>query len=374
MLFPYAYVPHQMDRMQEFIDCIFFEVWCKAPIGLVFHPELFEGNLDLKEVMSEFGFSAKAPESGKTFYKEVKKIYELFAMLSAQEIEQFKCWYQGNNDLEKVCANEPTVQLVRYADIEANYPDLTEQLASFFKGLYSRLGLADLRAKIGDIDNHYKAFSKVNNIGKCPFCGIGELLGANHTPREAYDHYLPKALYPFNSANFKNLVPACHHCNSSYKTSKDPTYTPKDPAGATLRRKVFFPFAKVHTGIDIKVTLPHGDLEKMAPAEIALSFGPAGSAQQIDTWKDVYGIEERYRAKLLGVDGKAWLVEVLDEWRWNEQSAGAEGKPPEKYLQDISQHTQKSPYANGNFLKHSFLQGCKAIGLFDAGEQVGAAA
>jgi len=374
MLFPYAYVPHQMDRMQEFIDFIFFEVWCKAPVGMVFHPDLFEGNLDLKEVMSEFGFSAKAPASGREFYKEVKKIYELVAMLSAQEIEQFKCWYQGNNDVEKVCANDPTVQVVRYADIEANYPNLTEQLASFFKGLYSRLGLADLRAKIGDIDDHYKAFSKVNKIGKCPFCGIGELFGANHTPREAYDHYLPKALYPFNSANFKNLVPACHHCNSSYKTSKDPTYTPKDPAGATMRRKVFFPFAKVHSGIDIKVTLPHGDLENMTPAEIDLSFGPAGSAQQIDTWKHVYGIEERYRATLLGVDGKAWLVEVLDEWRWNEKSAGAEGKPPEKYLQDVSRHTQKSPYANGNFLKHSFLQGCKAVGLFDTVKQVGAVA
>ncbi len=24
---------------------------------------------------------------------------------------------------------------------------------------------------------------------------------------EAYDHYLPKSLYPFNSINFRNLVP-----------------------------------------------------------------------------------------------------------------------------------------------------------------------
>jgi hypothetical protein len=374
MLFPYTYVPHQMDRVQEFIDYIFFEIWCKAPVGLVFHPDLFDGNLDLKEVMSEFGFSAKAPASGKAFYKEVKEIYELFAKLPAQEIEQFKCWYQGNNDLEKVCANDPTAQVVRYADIEANYPKLTEQLASFFKELYSRLSLADLHAKIGDIDDHYKAFSKINRIGKCPFCGIDDLLGANHTPRDAYDHYLPKALYPFNSANFKNLVPACHHCNSSYKTSKDPIYTPKDAAGATLRRKAFFPFSTTHPVIDIKVTLPHLDLQKMTPAEVAISFGPSEVADQIETWKNVYGIVERYRAKLLGGDAMAWLVEVLDEWRWNEESAGVDGKPPEKYLREVSRHAVNSPYANGNFLKHSFLQSCKAVGLFDAGKQVGAAA
>lgn len=29
MLFPYIYVPHQMEKMQEFIDFIFYAVWCK---------------------------------------------------------------------------------------------------------------------------------------------------------------------------------------------------------------------------------------------------------------------------------------------------------------------------------------------------------
>lgn len=82
MLFPYTYVPHQMERMQTFIDFIFHDVWCKAPIGLVFHPDLFEDNPDLKEVMVEFGFSAQAADRGKVFYKDVKAIYELFASLA----------------------------------------------------------------------------------------------------------------------------------------------------------------------------------------------------------------------------------------------------------------------------------------------------
>lgn len=95
----------------------------------------------------------------------------------------------------------------------------------------SLLDLAALRAKIGDIDDHYQTFVQTNKAGKCPFCGINDLLGEYHSKREAYDHYLPKALYPFNSINFRNLVPACHHCNSSYKTSKDPAYTQKTPPG-----------------------------------------------------------------------------------------------------------------------------------------------
>ena len=38
----------------------------------------------------------------------------------------------------------------------------------------------------------------------CPFCGLGDIKGVHHTKRETYVHYLPKALYPFNSINFRN--------------------------------------------------------------------------------------------------------------------------------------------------------------------------
>lgn len=223
------------------------------------------------------------------------------------------------------------------------------------------------------IDDHYQAFVTTNKGGKCPFCGINDLLGEYHSNRDAYDHYLPKALYPFNSINFKNLVPACHHCNSSYKTSKDPAHKSKDPTGEILRRKVFYPFSRAPHVIDLQVTLQHADIENLIPTDINLAFGPANIAEQIDTWKDVYGIVERYRGKLLGGDGKAWLVEVLDEWRWSDETAGAEGKKPDEYLRDVHRHTHKSPYANANFLKNSFLQGCKTAGLFDPIQKVGGA-
>ena len=261
MLFPYTYVPHQMEKMQTFIDFIFHEVWCKAPIGLVFHPDLFGGNPDLKEVMVDFGFSTQAAERGKAFYKDVKAIYDLFASLSPQEIDRFKQWYQGNNDLEKVCANDPATHLARYADIAVNHKDLADQLGTFFKGLYSQslLDLVALRAKIGDIDDHYQTFVQTNKAGKCPFCGIGDIKGDHHSKREAYDHYLPKALYPFNSINFRNLVPACHECNSTYKLSKDPS---RNPAG---RRKAFYPFAAAAQAIDIQVAL-HTPGIRPAPA------------------------------------------------------------------------------------------------------------
>lgn len=365
MLFPYTYVPHQMEKMQKFIDFIFFEVWCKALPNIPFGLDLFDAEPELREVMEAFFYSDA--QGADFFLGHVEQIHALFSTFAPPQINQLQGWYRGNNDLEKVCANDPAAELARYVDVAAAYPELEKLFATFFKGLYSKslLDLAPLRAKIGEIDDHYQAFVSANDSGKCPFCGISDLLGEYHTKREAYDHYLPKALYPFNSINFRNLVPACHHCNSSYKTSKNPAYVQKDPAGGAVRRKVFYPFSTATYAIDLQVTFDRADIEKLTPAEIKLRFGPANLTEQIETWKDVYGIEERYRGKLLSGDGKAWLVEVHDEWRWHDESAGADGRTPDEYLGTVRRHAERSPYANQNFLKNGFLQACKNAGVFE---------
>ena len=364
MLFPYTVVPHQMDKMQSFIDFIFHEVWCKAPTSGPFGLHLFSANAELHDLMQALFY--RDSEGADFFYSHVERIHGLFAALRPADIQQFQRWYKGNNDLEKVCANDSAVELARYVDIAVHYKPLSEQLKTFFKGLYSQalLDLAAMRERIGDIDSHYKAFTSTNRSGKCPFCGIGDLLGKYNTRRDAYDHYLPKVIYPFNSINFKNLVPACHHCNSSYKGSKNPAYMPKDPAFGAARRKVFYPFSATPFGVEVQVTLAHADIDRLTPADIGLTFGPASIAEELETWKDVYGIEERYRGKLLDGDAKSWVIRVMDEWRWHDQSAGAEGRTPADYLRDEARHANRRPYADLNFLRIGFLNACKNVGLF----------
>ncbi|WP_028582000.1 HNH endonuclease [Desulfogranum japonicum] len=352
MLFAYTYVPHAMEKMQAFIDFIFFEVWCKAPGNGDFRFELFDANAELKELMEVFYYSDT--QGGDFFYGHVERIFGLFAPLTPAHIDQLQQWYQANNDIEKVCANDPTGQIVRYADIAGIHPDLSEQLAMFFKGLYSQqlLGLAALREKIGQIDEHYQAFMQANTTGKCPFCGLGDIKGVHHTRREAYDHYLPKALYPFNSINFRNLAPACHECNSAYKLSKDPAHN------AAGRRKAFFPYATDDHGIEITIDLNTPDIDRLTPADIQLTFGPAAVHEEIETWKEVYGIDERYKAKCCDGDAKDWLeqLRILRD---------AHGITPDASLATVQQQTAKAPVANSNFLKKAFLEGCQRAGLFE---------
>lgn len=358
MLFAYTYVPHAMEKMQEFIDFVFFEVWCKAPGNGNFRFELFDANVELKELMEAFYYGDT--QGGDFFYGHVERIYSLFTPLSPAQIDQLKQWYQANNDIEKVCANDPAHQVAHYADIASVHPDLSKQLASFYKGLYSQqlLDLKALREKIGEIDEHYQVFMKANTTGTCPFCGLGDIKGIHHTKREAYDHYLPKALYPFNSINFHNLAPACHECNSTYKLSKDPAHN------ADGRRKAFYPYATGAHGIEITVDLNNPDIDRLTPADIQLAFGPAVVHEEIETWKEVYGIEERYKAKCCDYDAKDWLeqVRILHD---------THGIVPEASLATVQRQTAKAPVANSNFLKLAFLKGCQRAGLFESTDEEG---
>jgi hypothetical protein len=358
MLFAYKYVKHDMDKMQKFINFVFYQVWCVAPKRGDFHLDLFDANLKLKEVMTSFYYGHT--KGGDFFYGHVEGIYGLFAQLTRSQIAQFKRWYQANNDIRRVCSNDTALRVGRYTDIAPVHKDLSEQLAAFFKGLYSKelLDLAALRNKIGDIDDHYQHFMQENQVGKCPFCGLADMQGVYHSKREAYDHYLPKALYPFNSINFHNLVPACHQCNSSYKTSQDPAYFPKDPVKAATRRKFFYPYDNQGSGIEIKIKINKSDVQHITPEHIDLIFGPATLHEEIETWKDVYGIDERFKAKCCSGDAKDWLeqVRILKH---------VHGLDAEAFLGTLSEQTTNDPFANSNFIKKAFLDAFNDKGLFE---------
>lgn len=351
MLVAYQYVPHQMDKMHAFIDLI-FGVWCSAPDGSPYSLELFNGNAELREVMDAFDVSDAY--GADLFNGHIERIYDVFATLTAAEITQVSSWYSGNNDVEAVCNNDPTNQIAKYSDIKGMNEELAKLLGEFFKALYSErvLGLAAMKEKIGDIGNHHKTFVATNGEGKCPFCGLTDMKGEHHNKREAYDHFLPQALYPFNTVNFRNLAPACNECNTTYKRAKDPAS--KDGN----RRRSFYPYSVIPFELELSVSLKSPDCESITPESLDFEFGPNTKAEEIDTWRDLYGIDERYKAKCCGEnDGKYWVFQVLDEWTNDERQ-------PEDHLATLERHTVRSPLAESNFLKLAFLKGCREAGAF----------
>lgn len=360
MLFSYEHVPHSMDKMQKFIDFIFFEIWFKATSRRKFDLELFNGSPELKEVMTTFFYGDT--KGGDLFYTRIEAIYGHFAKLSKSQRKRMRNWYWANNLIERACCNDQAVRPIRYNQMSGFDPKLIAILKDFFMSLYSKslIGLAALRKKIGDIDDHYNQFTTVNGALKCPFCGIADVLGPYHENREAYDHYLPKSIYPFNSINFKNLAPACHHCNSTYKTTKDPNFVPKDRLGEGARRKAFYPYTSQRNRVEVTVGIDaNASVDKLTPADITLGFGLADFDEEISTWNEIYSIDERYKAKLCDDDARAWLEDFLLLNR-------KYGITPNEHLEDVDESCEKDPNANKNFLKKAFLHGCAKIGALEA--------
>ena len=125
------------------------------------------------------------------------------------------------------------------------------------------------------------------------------------------------------------------------------------------RRKSFYPYQTVFYAIDLKIDLNSPDWTNMGAENIILSTGPENLREEINTWLDVYGIEERYKAKCCSEnDGKYWIEQVVDECQ-------NDGKTPGEILDTVARQAQLKPFAEANFLKKPFLEACRRSGLFN---------
>jgi hypothetical protein len=350
MLFNYRYMNHRIERLQDYLDHLVKEVWCKADGA--FSIDLLHAGL--REIILEIYNTEEDATRGKIsdwLYGPIREIYEIFrTRLTADQRERVAIWYDHNNDIEGLCARDPSKPPATYADIRQIDVDLEKALRDFCKNLFTDvLHLRSVTSRIGEIDEHYDAFVATNTEGKCPYCGYGDLKGVYHTKREAYDHFLPKGTYPFNSVNFHNLAPMCHECNSAYKLAKDPIAT----STGDHRRKAFYSYDTVAASIAITVTLNNNDITNLSPDDIELQLNAPGREEEVETWKDVFGVVERYKAKFCGKnDGRAWLECIVEEAENGEVSR-------EQLLALTFRAADRSPYDGANFLKKPFLAACQ---------------
>lgn len=352
MLFSYQYINHSMERMQEFVDYIFYAVWCEAPVNEYDVEKLFNNNTDLLGIIRDLHNTE--PKGAEFFIKGIQEVFLIFKTLNTNEINQLKTWYQSNNSIENLCKNDPTVTPSTYNDVSRMNTNLSAALKAFFEKLYSHdfLALKVLSDKIGFINEHYKDFVIANSKGKCPFCGVYPIDGEYVHTREAYDHYLPKSKYPFSSINFKNLAPICNKCNSGNKGSKDPIH---DADGN--RRKAFYSYNAVPYTIEINLIIDSFDMAKLTPQDITITFGPASLEEELQTWNELFGIEERYKDMCCSADAKYWITQIFDESKRYRLT-------PREFLRCKIEESECNPYFELNFLRKPFLEACEAQHIF----------
>jgi 5-methylcytosine-specific restriction endonuclease McrA len=351
MLFNYRYVNHSIERFQVYLDHLVKEVWCKATANFsldLLHPEL---KLIVEAIFYD-GSITKDHLDG-----PIRRIYEIFkTQLSPAQRQQVSTWYDHNNDIEALCAHDPSKPPATYADIRAINADLEAALKDFCNSLFTDvINLKSVTSRIGGIDAHYISFVAQNTEGKCPYCGYSDIKGEHNTRREAYDHFLPKSTYPFNSVNFRNLAPMCRDCNSAYKLQKDPMrhIDPISRKTGGTRRKAFYSYAAASSGIAVSVTIKTKDVTNLQPSDIDLQLTSPGHDEEVEAWKDVFGIEERYKAKFCAKnDGKAWLQHIVEESKNG-------GLSSDQLLAQVLRAADRSPYDSANFLKKPFLTACQ---------------
>lgn len=365
MHFTFKYIPHKIEKLQEYLDFLFYEVWLKAEGA--FDAEKLAGHSELQKKYIDLGNSDS--KWAYFFNSSIEKIYDEFLVLSEEYREFLKEKYAINNSIESLCTDKE-LEPITYQEIEKQQPNLAKVLKDFYSKLYGKDSPFNLKIfgflnseLIADYDYN---FMKENNLGICPYCGILHLKGNNHSYREAYDHYIPKGLYPFNVVNFRNLTPMCNECNSTYKLKKVPVKKIDPITKEELRTLAFYPYAEDHPKLQLEIKLKSAKINALKPSQIELNVSAEGNhVEQIDSWKRVFEIEERYKAILCNKnEGIAWFSNIWDEFENAKELSKIEDA--ETYYQNILKDSSKRPLANKGFIKSKFLEECKRLGLFQS--------
>lgn len=271
---------HAIFKLHQWLEQLVCAVWCEADVT----PCEQKLPFDFKVVYEKYDWIKQS----------INDIYDLCKNLSAFEKKQIKDAFIANNKIEALCNGTETPF---YLD---TLPDIVKNnMKPFFIKLYED-GLEV--AKIpGDKLKYYQEIQKLNDFAYCPCCGYMAFEGANSKDREDYDHFLPKAHYPFASVNFDNLVPLCTKCNQKNKKDKDPLQSK-----TKSKRKTFYPFRSHSIDIQIETHLSNSFMDivtdilitntetDIQAKDLNISLKSTHEQEAVDTWNDLFNIQDRY--------------------------------------------------------------------------------
>ena len=280
MLYTYKYTEnHIIEKLQKYIEYFFESMFNEDSV--TFSNDLI--HIDFRSLVKECD----------KLESLLKSVFEAYKQLDKESQSLISQGFKNNNLIDKLCFGE--VEPIHYKDIPIPLRTYLEDLFIYlYKGV---LNTTIFISHHCDMKSHFNASRELNRKYKnCPFCGLYRLNSHFDIGRDDYDHYLPKTKYPFNSVNFKNLVPICHECNSKYKKAKDPLF--KDDDG-TKRRKAFYPFDNLMDSISFKLIVAEQGKIPIIDDKLIIHISSAlGRSQELESWDDIFKIKKRYLAEI----------------------------------------------------------------------------
>lgn len=287
----YRPIKTELYRVQCFVNYIMLEVILKAH----------------KSSKKQFSANMVIPRY-RTLIEGVNKEYLLNPLkvmfkgcktLNPYQLKVLRRAVYSNNRIEDLC--EGKVRPVHYSELEAVLGADNKEVVSAIKNFCYELYDHCLKRKpfIDEYENIRDYYKKlVARNSNCIMCGFPDVIDTElDDTMSAFDHYLPRALYPFNSVNMKNLVPTCDKCNEKYKKAKDPLF---EKTQQLYKRKnqltCFYPFSGVSYLIVVGVHFSSPYNKEIPKEDIEITLSCDGQQEKVDNWERVYGIKNRYRA------------------------------------------------------------------------------
>lgn len=287
MLRPYTPIDHPIITLHSMLEYLICEVWCKANNALECQALLKE---DFKELYLQLDW----------LKKETDNIYDLCKSLSEDQRKLIVDTFHNNNRIEELCNG--TIPIVELYTLP---PVVQKEIKALLECFYSRL--LDIKKVPGKKLDYYNQLVKTNKFKTCPICGLADIETDDSPYIEDYDHFFPKAHYPFSAVNFNNLVPTCDKCNKKHKGSKKPL----DHNGM-----VYYPFEKERNDIQVKINIDKIEFDEHEKLMDEIKFTFSGDSDKNSTWNWLYDIIDRY-SRVCKRDTYSWLRELKKDIEFN---------------------------------------------------------
>ncbi len=289
MIYAYKHLPHKIEGLNAEINTFF--------------TNLLEKNLAKydEDVLLSKDFKATITKS-KKIKGYLTDITENYHNLEDTDKQLLKDAFKNNLPIETLCSDPTCASPIKFEAIKNE--GFRKLLKDFLTDLWEDYPMIDaIENKYGLVQDHFDDFidSTHQKVYVCPFCGLHKLKPSGGITRDAYDHYIPKAFYPFVSINYLNLFPICHECNSDEKKTTDTLFDGNN------RRRVFYPFDTTYQPNQLSIVVEPEEKYSSLNFKTLLQdikwnykFMYAGNDDpRLESWNKIFRIKGRYRENIL---------------------------------------------------------------------------